>query len=79
MIDTVTGAQQDLFSTNNNVNAALGSINILNTSVTNGSMMIGTLNRKFLNLSGNYWTTNDSLNIVSLSLVSTNKWFKNVP
>ena len=70
--------QQDLAKTNSSVNNALSSVNILNTSVNNASVMLGNLNNTFLNLSGNYWVTNASVNTVSLSLVSTIAWLKNV-
>ena len=40
--------------------------------------MLETLNSTYLNLSGNYWTSNSSLNTVSVSLVSINTWLRNV-
>ena len=45
--ENVTGVKQDLSKTNSSVNSALSSIYMLNTSVTNASMMLGTLNSTF--------------------------------
>ena len=71
--------KQDLSKTNSSVNSALSSIKKLITGVNNVSVMLGTLNSNSLNLSGNYWNTNNTLNTVSLFLVDINTWLNHVP
>ena len=61
-----------------NVNNALGSINLLNTSVTHARMLLGALSSTYSNLSGNYWIMNSSLNTVSSALVSKIAFLSNV-
>ena len=39
--ETVTGVKQDVSKTNSSVNSALSSVNVLNTSVNNASVMLG--------------------------------------
>ena len=61
-----------------NIYSALSSINVLTISVTNVSVMLGTLNSNYLNLSSNYWNTKSTLNTVSSLFVSINTWLKSV-